>query len=363
MEPKRVLQVLGSMQRAGAETMVMNLYRNIDRNIVQFDFLVKEPVENGFEEEIRSLGGNIFYLSSAKKLGILRYILTQTKIMRQNGPYVAIHSHMNMFSGVVMLSAFLAGIRIRIAHSHSTNFLYRKSAQTVFRCLICIFSTNRLACGIEAGRALFGKKGFTVLPNGIDIDQYLPAGSIKKSELREKLSMDSDTIQICHIGRFEKVKNHKFILDLAQKLRNEEMQFKIHLLGDGPLFEEISLAVRNTGLSEVVLHGNVDNVNEYLNVADFLVLPSYYEGLPMTLVEGQCAGVHCLVSDKVTQEVDIGVGLMDFLPLDVNEWVNKIKKYECNCTFVSNEEIKKKASVKGYSVKGNVARLMEFYSV
>lgn len=321
---KRVLQVLGSLQRGGAETMIMNIYRAIDRNKVQFDFLVKERVDIGYEQEVLDMGGRIFHVESARKIGVYNFIREQCRIMVDNGPYVAVHSHINVYSGMTLCAAKMAGIPIRISHSHIAKFS-NSLKLSVGRILIDLFSTTRLACGSDAGKALYGQKPFYVIPNAIDIDKFYPLNDLETDKLYEELQVDKTKFNICHIGRFNEQKNHTFLIEMFRLLNEKTDDCVLYLLGNGELMEQVRSQVEFYGLSDKVRFcGSVYNANNYLRVMNAFVLPSRFEGLPVSLIEAQCAGLSCLVSDQVTTEVDLHVDLLQFLQLDESLWVEKV---------------------------------------
>lgn len=358
---KRVLQVLGSLQRGGAETMVMNVYREIDRNKIQFDFLLKEKVSEGYEEEVRKMGGNIFYIESPKKIGIKKYIQQVIRVIKENGPYCAVHSHMNVMSGLIMIASFLAGVKTRISHSHSTMFNNNKIVELVGKSLICFFSNKKVACGFLAGKALFGFSSYNIIPNGIDTNKFLLDNIHEKTLLKRSLGMDCQKIQLCHIGRFVDVKNHKFILNLAKELKLKGVQYELHLLGNGELMDAIIEQAKEDGIDEIKFHGSVDNANEFLKACDIFILPSKYEGLPVTLVEAQSAGINCLISDSITKEVDFGLGLIRYLKLNEEDWIREIQKIGIKEKIINPNLIKEKISSVGYDIKDSSKMMINLY--
>lgn len=327
---KRVLQVLGSLQRGGAETLVMNIYRNIDRKKIQFDFIVRENVKNGYEEEVKQLGGRIFVIPSPQKIGLKKCISKHIEIMRKNGPYIAVHSHMNAMSFISMYAAKKCKIKNRISHSHSTSFPGK--LKLIFgRFLTRRFSTKLLACSNDAGLKLFGTNNFEVIPNGIILENFIVKDSIEKKDYMKKLGLSENTINIIHVGRFVEPKNHEFIVELANELKKKKIKFNLYLLGDGPKFDYIKEKILKNDLSNYVyLLGSVSNVNEYMKAADLMIMPSLYEGFPVTLVETQTAGIPSLVSDNITKKVDFDMNLIVFKSLNTNVWVDYIieKKYQ-----------------------------------
>lgn len=327
---KRVLQVLGSLQRGGAETMVMNVYRHIDRTQVQFDFLVKERVKDGYEQEIESLGGRIICVSSPKIIGTFRYILQVRKAILENGAYCAVHSHMNVISGLIMVAAYCAGVKNRIAHSHSTNFPNTCLVNNLGKFLIGVFSTQRAACSKQAGDALFGLKAYNVIPNGIDTKKYIVNSEEERISIRNNLNFAKNQLHICHIGRFVDVKNHKYIIELAENLKKANCKCIIHLLGDGELFGSIQKMAMSKQLDNVIFHGSVSNVADFLKASDIFILPSKYEGVPLSVIEAQCAGLMCYLSTSISDECDLGIGLVEYLPLDIDKWSSRINAYKAS---------------------------------
>lgn len=358
---KRVLQVLGSLQRGGAETLVMNIYRNIDRKKIQFDFIVRENVNDGYEEEVKQLGGRIFVIPSPQKIGLKKCISKHIEIMKKNGPYVAVHSHMNAMSFISMYAAKKCKIKNRISHSHSTSFPGK--LKLIFgRFFTRRFSTKLLACSNDAGLKLFGTNNFEVIPNGIILENFIVKDSIEKNDYMKKLGLSENTINIIHVGRFVEPKNHEFIVELANELKKKKIKFNLYLLGDGPKFDYIKEKILKNDLSNYVyLLGSVSNVNEYMKAADLMIMPSLYEGFPVTLVETQTAGIPSLVSDNITKKVDFDMNLIVFKSLNTNVWVDYIieKKYQ---RLYDKERIYNTITNNNYNIVNTVKIMEEIYN-
>ncbi len=358
---KRVLQVLGSLQRGGAETLVMNIYRNIDRKKIQFDFIVRENVNDGYEEEVKQLGGRIFVIPSPQKIGLKKCISKHIEIMKKNGPYVAVHSHMNAMSFISMYAAKKCKIKNRISHSHSTSFP-GKLKLVLGRYFTRRFSTKLLACSNDAGLKLFGTNNFEVIPNGIILENFIVKDSIEKNNYMKKLGLSENTINIIHVGRFVEPKNHEFIVEVANELKKKKVKFNLYLLGDGPKFDYIKEKVIKNDLSNYVyLLGSVSNVSEYMKAADLMIMPSLYEGFPVTLVEAQTAGIPSLVSDNITRKVDFNMDLVVFKCLNVNAWVDYIigKKYQ---RLYNKERIYNTITNNNYNIANTVKIMEEIYN-
>ena len=304
--------------------MVMNVYRQIDRNQMQFDFLIKEHVLDGYEQEIKAMGGNIICVPGPKKIGVLRYIAQVRRVLLDHSAYCAVHSHVNVISGLIMLAAFLAGIKNRVAHSHSTKFQYPYAVTVLGKILILFFATQRVACGQEAGKALFGTQKYTVIPNGIDTQKYIINSAQERENAQSRLQFEKNRLHICHVGRFADVKNHRFILEIVEQLNRLGYMCIVHLLGDGDLLDNIKKLASDRQLDNVIFYGNVSNVSDYMKASDVFIMPSKYEGVPLAVIEAQCAGLMCYLSENVPNEVDLGIGCIEYLPLEVDRWVDRI---------------------------------------
>lgn len=351
---RRVLQVLGSLQRGGAETFVMNVYRRIDRSKIQFDFLVKERVDNGYEEEVERMGARIFEVKSPKEVGFVNYVFQQKKVMQGSGPYIAVHSHVNYLSGMTLLAAKLAGMSCRIAHSHSTKFP-QGLGERASKAAITPLATKLFACSDEAGRSLFGDAHFEVVENGVDWEKFVIASYAKRK---------SDSFIIAQVGRFVEVKNQEFTVDVLSELdRKAPGRQKIVFLGDGPLLDDVKEEIARRGLGEAAIFpGNVPDPEMWLGEADVVVMPSLYEGIPLSAIEAQCANCNLLVSDRVSRDIDLGLGTCCFLPLEIGVWVEKL--YDLmgrKASFLDGETIRAAVQAGGFSPDAAAARLGEYY--
>jgi glycosyltransferase EpsF len=333
----KVLQVSSTMNLGGRETMIMNFYRNMTKNQFKYDFLYYTDEECFYDKEILESGGKIIRIHSPSKTGFIRFFLELIKALRQNGPYEVIHAH-NLFNiGLVMLAARIAGIKIRISHSHSSSddkngIFHQKIYIPLMRYLIKNNSTVFLACGKLAGEFLYGKKfsekKAEIIKNGININIFnndKQNETYKISFLRD-IGIIVDNVKIiCHIGRFERVKNHKFIIEIAKHFKVFD-NYIFLLVGDGSLFNDINDEILRYGLeNQVKLLGLRKDTADIYKITDAFILPSLHEALPVTLVEAQASGVPCIVSDNVPKEADFNLGLMKFLPLgDASKWGNEI---------------------------------------
>jgi len=327
VEPLRVLHTVVNMNRGGAETLLMNLYRNIDHSKVQFDFLTSKP--GVFDEEIKEKGGRVHRIPYISEVGHSGYISGLDHFFREN-KYKAVHSHMDKMSGIVLKSAKKAGIPVRIAHSHNTRSeggtaarLYKWYAGTGINSA----ATHLVACSEHAARWLFRtrKAQAQILQNGIECDRFRhdPA---TRADVRHELGISADSFVAGHVGRFVAQKNHAYLIERFAELQSVLGNAILLLAGDGPLRSQMEQKVRELNLTgKVQFLGVRSDVERLLQAFDVFVFPSHHEGLPVTLIEAQGAGLPCIISDHITREVDMGLGLIDFLPLrNPASWVDRI---------------------------------------
>ena len=261
-----------------------------------------------------------------------------------------------------MLAAKLAGCKVRIIHAHSTGC----NSVALHKLLAGLFDslcTDRLACGESAGKFMFGLKPFEIINNGVDVEKF-SFDNKAREVFRIKLALTETDILICHVGYFMPVKNQSFLVDVFAELAKNDSRYHLLLIGDGAMRTEIEQKVACLGLTnKVTFTGNIDNVSEYLNAADIIIMPSLYEGLPLTLVEQQANGLQCVVSDTITAEAD-KTGNLCFLSLQapISDWVHTVENSHC---MQDREQRSKDAIVAiekaGYSIRKEAKKLVEYY--
>ena len=322
----RVLHIIGRMDRAGAETMVMNLYREIDRSKFQFDFVYFTAAVCDYDAEIEALGGRIHRIRQRNP--IARFFALR-RLLR-NGSWSIVHAHTLFSSGLHLAAARLAGIPHRFAHSHSTQDANSTSRagriyQVLMRCLLAWAPTAYVACGVAAAAYLFpGRSEVTVIPNAIDIDRFAGASGV---HIRSELGVPENCLLILQVGRYMPVKNHAFSVQVAASLRESGVDFRMLFVGTGPEQPVIEGLVRAEGLQEqVLLLGLRADIPELMAAADVMLMPSLHEGFPVVLVESQAAGLPALVSSAISAEVDLGLGLVRSAGLDepVSQWAGAV---------------------------------------
>ncbi|MNI20299.1 putative glycosyltransferase EpsF [compost metagenome] len=361
--PIRILQVVVNMNRGGAETLIMNLYRNMDRSVVQFDFLTCKA--GAFDEEIEAMGGSIHRIPYLTDVGHFGYIKALDMFFATHPEYKIVHSHMDKMSGFVLRSAKRAGIPARIAHSHNTSSeggIAAKTYKWVAGEFIRPSATHFLACSHKAAQWLFAKReaNTTIVKNGIECEQFTFSSTVRE-QVRQELNLTHDNYVVGHVGRFNYQKNHSFLIDVFAELNKEQPNTVLLLVGDGSLRSDMEQKVRDLGLVEKVRFlGIRSDITRLLQAFDVFVFPSWHEGLPVTLIEAQGAGLPCIISDVITQEVDMGIELVDYVPLsDPMVWVRRIIG-----VFARNSSRHISAnslSNKGYDIRDTAEWAEDFY--
>jgi glycosyltransferase involved in cell wall biosynthesis len=303
------------MNRGGAETWLMHVLRNIDRDEFKMDFVVHTDQPCAFDEEIRGLGSKI--IPCLNRSNPVAYARNLNRFMHRYGPYDVVHSHVHNYSGYVLWLARRAGVAIRIAHSHLDTSDFDNAASFTRR--LYVSATKRmvrrnatlgLAASDKAAKALFGEAWAAdarcqILYCGIDLAPF--ADPVDARVVRAELDMPADAFVIGHVGRFMEQKNHTFLIDIAAEVARREPNMRLLLVGDGPLRASIEQKVAEAGLSDkVVFAGTRPDVSRLmLGAMDVFVMPSLYEGLPLVGMEVQSAGLPLVVSDTVTEELDV----------------------------------------------------------
>ena len=359
----RILHVLGGMNVGGIETFIMNLYRNIDRDKVQFDFLVHTKEKCVYDEEIMDLGGRI-YSVKPRRQGILKNIRSLQRFFAEQGHYGIVHQHVSSLSYLEPLKyAKIHNVGVRICHTHSTREGGRRIHDLLHRInqeLIETVATDYFACSRLALEHTFPPKVASrcrILRNGIEIDKFSYDVNVRKQK-REELGITGELV-IGHVGRFHSVKNHEFIIQVFSELTSLEPEARLILVGDGPLREKIEKQTSEMGLRERIhFLGLRSDVSELMQAMDVFLFPSTYEGLGIALVDAQAAGLKCLASKNVIPEDVKVTDLVEFIELSMGPsvWAKKILN-GTNKRQPTESAIRKA----GYDIKEIARELEEWY--
>lgn len=305
--------------KSGIPNVIFNLLDGFDKSGMDLGYVsINEPSEY-YKGQLRNLGVELFVVPR-KLVSPLSYIRQLSRIAEG---YDIMHVHGNSATMVLeMIAAKLGGVKLRIAHSHNTS-CKMKLIDTLMRPLFYKLCNIRMACGTEAGKWLYGKRDFIVLNNGIDSDRYKYNTHIRH-KIRQNLKIDNKII-IGNIGNFVEQKNHRFLIDIFKEIAKIQPDAILLLLGTGPLQTEIETRAKNYGISDkIIFAGSVDNPHDFMSAMDIIVMPSLFEGFPLTLVEEQANGLSILASDSITKDTNL-TGNVHFISLfDTPEkWAQK----------------------------------------
>lgn len=353
--------MIGCLEMGGSQAMVMNLLRNIDRSKVMFDFIVDHPERKHYEEEARSMGAKIYTMPPFKGTNIKQLKREWDCFFDQHPEYKILHSHVRSYASIYFPIAKKHEVKT-IIHSHSTSNGRGITAivKRIMQYPLRYQADYLMTCSSKAGQWLYGKKAcnkdnYIFLPNAINVEKY--RFTLETADrYRRELGLDKKFV-IGHVGRFHHAKNHTFLLNVFAKIADQRPDAMLLLIGDGELREEIEYKIKELRITDrVILTGNRDDIPQLMQAMDIFVFPSAWEGLPVTVVEAQASGLPCLISDRITTDVDLSA-LVKRLPIDSPDpWVNTILNTNCKRSDVSSE-IKQA----GFDVKDTAKRLTDFY--
>lgn len=368
--PIRVVHCLDSLEiSGGVQAAIMNVYRNIDKSKVQFDFAAYDvPESNSYVNEIEKLGGRVFKvdnLSTAMPVGFYK----QFKKLFKEEKFNAVHAHNIQHNGIILMAAKHSKITNRISHSHQTMDdrnvgLAKNIFNKVLMCLNLHYASKRVACSDLAAEFLYGKKSYIFLPNGINTEKFLNADLKDESTFKKELGIKQAEAVITHIGRFAPPKNHFYFVEILKNLP-EYFKYKMLFIGEGDLKEEFCRLVEQNGLQDKCLFLGVrSDIPDILSITNVFLLPSISEGLPVSVVESQEMGVPSLISDVITRQADLGIGLVKYLSLNNSSaWAENIVNLCNEKNTVSKEQIIAAIKKSGFDMESCVENFCKLYEV
>ena len=362
---KRILHVLGTLDRGGTESMLMNYYRHINREEMQFDFVVHTTKHCDYEDEVLSLGGIVYRVPRFNLINLKHYKQSWSQLFSQHPEYQILHVHHFLVAGIVMPIAARYGIPVRIVHSHNTKppiIILKEKVMWLFHHDMIKNSTERLACSSAAGKYLFGNLPFKVFYNAIETDRYIYNESNRK-KIRDEFGLTEDDLVIGHIGSFRtRQKNHSFLIDVFAELTKYDSHVKLLLIGDGQLRKEIEEKCRSLALEDKAIFAGIrDDVPALLSAMDVFLFPSFFEGLGIVGVEAQAAGLPCVFSDAIPDEACV-TDLVTKVSLHekASDWALQIMKFKRSkerCSYC------KEVAQAGFDVENNLRKLEELYNL
>lgn len=360
--PVRVLQVVTQMNRDGLESRLMDIYRNIDRSKIQFDFYTFRLEKGQYDDEIISLGGKVYY-NPPLSIMFLKRNAEFVKFLQERPEYKIVHAHMNAWCGLLLSGAKAAGVPVRIAHSRTSldQLTLKNMVKNLIKLSVNKYATHRFAVSRKAGIWLFGEKAekqglVEVWPNAIECERFRYDPAVRQ-EMRRELGLE-DHFVLMNVGNDRFEKNHSFLLKIFKEVRQKEPSALLVLVGRGD-WDKVCTQAAQLGLADrVILTGSRSDVNRVLQAGDVFVFPSLYEGMPGAVLEAQAAGLSCLISDTITDEVCL-TPLAVQLPLSLSaqQWAAHVLA----CKHADREDTLEYFQAKGFDINSLVNKITAFY--
>lgn len=346
-------------ERNGITNVIFNLISALDRNKIEIGYVAINNPEDSIQKYLKDLGVRL-YIVPRRISSSIQYITRLANISKE---YDIVHVHGNSATmSLEMIAAKLGHVSLRIAHSHSSSCVM-KSIDRLFRPIFYKLCNGRLACGKKAGEWLYRNRDFIIIYNGIDTEKFR-YNENNREDIRNQLHL-KDNIVIGNVANFDYTKNHPFIFEVYKELLSLNNKARLMLVGGGSKFDEYTQLTKDLGIyDKVFFTGNICNPTDYMSAMDLILMPSIFEGFPLTLVEEQANGLRCIVSDAITKEVNIS-GNVHFLSLhqSANEWahyINNILSANNDRVSLSNEAISSINSSE-YSIKIIADKLLQYY--
>lgn len=365
-EKVKILHIIGKRPIGGVGTFILNMHSNINKSKIQFDYLINASSSEGeFDIKVTSLGGNVFVLPELKYKNTIKYLILLNNFFKQHRDYKAIHVHTPNIGIFNFILARIYGIEYRILHSHNTKYSDKKINSLrnfIMQLPLKKLSNIYFACSNKAGEFLFGstnlKKGnIYIANNAIDAEKFR-YDETKRSKIRRELNLEEKFV-VGHVGRFNAQKNHDFLIDIFKKINQVNNESVLVLVGNGELEKQIRHKVKQLNIEEnIIFLGLRDDVQDLLQAFDVFVLPSLFEGLPLVGIEVQAAGLPCIMSDSITDEIKI-TDTIEFISLNkgAEYWANAILKY----SNVNRKDTYEEIVNAGYEAKRAAKKLEKYY--
>lgn len=363
-EPIRILHVLGGISLGGAESRIMDLYRHIDRDKIQFDFLIHQTEKGYYEEEIETLGGRIYRVPRFRLYNIAAYKKALRAFFNDHHDFKAVHGHMTSTAALYLPIAKKCGVPVTIAHARSAGVDkgIKGVATRLLRMPLKKRCDHMFACSMLAAESVFGTENahagrVKIVPNAIDVKQFTYQEETR-IRMRRALSLE-DKFVVGHVGRFHYAKNHEYLLAVFQKIVSRKSNAVLLLLGEGSRMEEMKERASSLGIADqVIFCGNQKETWNYYQAMDFFVFPSRFEGLPGTVVEAQGAGLRCLISDTIANEVKITELVAS---LSIEDKPEKWAEYVLEHEMYERKDRYEQIAAAGFDVGGQAAWYENFY--
>lgn len=353
----------------GVGTVVLNIFRNIDKSRFTIDFCVPDSDSGEYDSEIIQAGSKIFHIPQIRKVGPHKFIKTIKELLKKEGPYDAVHIHSVHMGALAITAAKRAGVKRRIYHVHNTqdaaldHLPFHGILETLVKHIIIRNSTDYLACGQSAGKYIYGKMEFSVVNNAVSTERFYPFEDQRRNQIREELGIKQTKYVVGNIARFSAVKNHARLVELAKfdKMNRNELVFL--LVGDGEKNLEIREKAKAMDCEDkIIFVGQRSDTDNMYNAMDVFCLPSFFEGLPVTAIEAQACGLPCVFSDVITKECNLGISDVDYLALSETDsrWIEAMYSL-VNSRNTDAQKINEEMIMKKYEIGAMVQQVEEIY--
>ena len=336
----KILEIVPNMQQGGLENLVMNILRYIDKEKFEIHFLYHYDGDYFFDDEIRNLGGIIHKCNIRNDNNLFKYLKYLNELFKNN-QFDVVHSHMMSTSMFTMYYAKKFGVKIRINHAHNTTT--EKSFKGFIKLLMIKLASknaNRFfACSDKTAKFAFKGKEYTVIDNCIEQDKFKYSDK-KRKEIRDELKIADNEILFGNVGRMNVQKNQIFLIEAFAM--SERKDCKLLIIGSGELENDINEKIREYDLQgKVIIRKNIGNIGDYYSAMDYFLLPSLFEGFPLTAIEAQTNGLPCVFSDKIDREVSFSNNNYYLSILEKKYWINMFKNIDRKRKYVDENKLKK----------------------
>lgn len=344
-----------NLEKNGITTFILNSCESLKEQNVDVDIAASNVLSKDIKNKLKK--NSISYIKLPdRKVSIVTYFLSLIKLLKKKN-YDVVHVNGNSATMAIELcAAKIANIKVRVAHSHNTTTEH-PLANKILRPIFDIAVNARIACNTAAGRWMFGEEKFLVIKNGILLKNYV-FESDKRECIRDQLNLNSKDVLLGHVGFFNYQKNQDFFINLMKGINKK---YKLLLIGEGALLKDFKEKVKASKLeSRIITIGAVSNVYDYLNAMDVFLLPSKFEGQPFVIIEALADGLPCIISDKVSKEIDITRNSF-FRPLITSNWVEAIEELQPQNRVLTNKNNQKLLKANGYDASENGVILKRYY--
>ena len=362
MKKIKILHIFRNLEMGGAQKLIIDIYKNIDKEKIEFDFLVSE--QGDYDNEVLSMGCKIYKIPYLTKIGQAKYKKELQNFFNNHKEYSIVHSHIDQVSGIIMEAAKKSNVKYRIAHSHNTknsNGILGKIYKYYLQLKILKYANRYIGCSKEACRWLFKNKHKQayILNNGIDVEKFKFSKEYRK-QIRDEFNIKEDNLLIGNVGRLTKQKNQKFLLKVFKQYVKENDNVYLMIVGDGKLKKQLEKKAEKIK-EKVMFVGNRKDINKFYSAFDIMILTSKHEGLAITYIEGRVADLKCIVSKQLSEnlkEIGNDKGLVKYISIKskIEKWVEAIQEIIGN-----NEKIEKSNNILDYDIKKVSKKLEEYY--